>query len=193
MPGLRSTTMNRQDYAVLTLRLFALYIWLSALQYLLTYGTYFIAGLSSYSFRQFNSNPTGIGLLIAPVVDFWIGLSLFLRSRKLANYFLPGAEEVAAAGNPPVDPLSAASIAFAVAGIYFFFNAVWSVVNSWVTMANATTSAVEQAAVLHNYLPRLVASVLEGFLGLFLFLKARALASIWWRKQHPKPPAIPPA
>jgi ABC-type sulfate transport system permease subunit len=184
--------MNRHDYAVLTLRIFALYVWFSAVQYLLTYGAYLLASLSGTSLRQFSSSPTGLGLLIVPVVDFWIGLFLFMRSRQLAAHFLPEGAEEAAAGNSPMNALSAASIAFAVAGIYFFFNAVWSVVNSWVVMA-ASASATEQATALHSYMPRMVAAVLQGLLGLFLFLKARALASIWWRKQQPKPPAMPPA
>jgi hypothetical protein len=183
--------MSRQDYAVLTLRLFALYIWLGAVQYLLTYGTLFLASLDSSSFRQFNSNPTGLGLLIVPVVDFWIGLFLFMRSRQLANYFLPGPAEEAAAGSPPPHPLSAASIAFAMAGIYFFFNATWSLANSWVAIGNSS-SAFEQSSVIHTHMPSLIASVLQGFLGLFLFLKSRALASIWWSKQQPMPPVIPP-
>jgi len=170
--------MNRYDAALLTLRGFALYAWFGALQMLSMCGS--ILALA----KRTHDEDLAIATFAVPILLYIVlGVFLFIRSRELAHWLLPlsSTEEESPA---PIHPLSAASVAFGVVGLATVMNAIPRIADHMLTMASMKD---QQSA--NQYLAKqswhLAAVAIQIIIGFLLFLKARGLATAWWRKQAP--------
>ena len=172
--------MSRHDYAVLTLRGFAIYAWFSALQYFSNGFRVFFEYLGALSHEI-----SALGLLVTGVIHLLIGLFLFARSRELAAWLMPAPQ-----GEPPAPPaiagpphpLLAASVAFAVVGVAIFLNALPTVLTPLITLMEEKQLASQVAAGYYE-IPRIIAGAIQMALGFVLFLNSRTFAITWWRKQ----------
>lgn len=176
--------MSRHDVAVLTLRAFALYAWFQALEYFAD-GTLSVMLTTIYQMDHGLSFAKALSVFGPSIIFLAVGIFLFARSRKLASWLLPLPSDAAAEQLPP-HPLAVASVAFAVVGVAIFLYATPSVLTYAITFTQIE-EAKDRAQRFSIEAPHVIAAAVELVLGFVLFLNSRTFATVWWRKQQPKP------
>lgn len=119
-------------------------------------------------------------LFLPPLSIFAVGVFLFVRSRELAGWLLPLPPETDEASLPPY-PLAAASLAFAVVGVFIFLYAIPQALSyaiSFIQIGDARNRELQFSIDA----PRMIAVAVQ--LGFLLFIDSRMFAGVWWRKQR---------
>ena len=170
--------MSRFDFAVLAIRLAALYAWLQALEYVAT-------GLISLLFAQSAAfgGTTAFAMLlyILPCTAMILaGFLLFWRAPSWAHCFLPPP----AVGQPPVTPPGPV-VAFAIVGLAVFLYALPRVIGECFTLFQRQRFPGNNAREeFLRALPALAANTVQLACGFALFVRPRKLAAWWQRKRE---------
>ncbi|HEV7401367.1 MAG TPA: hypothetical protein VGO11_00505 [Chthoniobacteraceae bacterium] len=178
--------MNRTDAAILVLRAAALYAFFQAFGYLPMYA----AILLSTSWRAASQSADFLLYFFLPASWLALGAFLFVRSRNLAALLLPP-PDLAADDAPPVHPVGLASAAFAVIGLAVVLYALPHLLKAGFSVA-LIGPLHDRELRFDAVKPEMLGLGAQVVLGFLLFLKARAFATVWWRKQAPPAPKAPP-
>ena len=170
--------MIRFDFAVLAIRLAALYAWLQALEYVAT-------GLISLLFTQSKvfggTTPFAVLLYILPCVAMILaGCLLFWRAPSWAHCFLPPAT----VDQPPVTSPGPA-VAFAIVGLAVFLYALPRVIEECITLFQRQRFPGSDARQeFLRAVPALAANMVQLACGFALFVRPHKLAAWWQRKRE---------
>lgn len=178
--------MNRLDAAILLIRAFALYAFFKATEYLLLFSTTYITLITHPDSTVWSS--TLLFFLAVPLAWLAIAVVLFIRSRSVALRILAppdlAAGAIPAEEPPPAHPIALASALFSVIGVAAVIYSIPPLLElgcSVVLVPDRHQREVQFAIAE----PKLLAHAAQLLLGFLLFLKSRALATAWWRKQAP--------
>lgn len=183
-----ATDMSRSDYAILTLRGFALLAWFHALEF---FGTRMMEILlvRASTLQEPIKLPALYYLIpfVEPVIFGALGTLLFVYSVPLASRLMPAPEKAEELPLPP-HPIGAASIVFAAVGVAIFFHALPPLLNPILIQLYGSDYGFTHPDHLRgSQIAPMISAGLQLVLGFFLFLKARVFATAWWGRQRPKP------
>jgi hypothetical protein len=170
--------MNRLDAAILIIRASALYAFFQAFGYLPIYAWIVVSPHQAPGISPWSEN---FLFYVVPLSWFALGVFLFVRSRKMAALLLLP-RDLPEENAPPVHPIATASAAFAIIGVAAILYALPRLLQSAISVVligprheRELRFGVEQ--------PKLIGLGAQVVLGFLLFLKSRAFATMWWRKQ----------
>lgn len=173
--------MNRLDAAILVLRASALYAIFQAFEYLPIYAW---ITLSPHEPSLITSWSQNFPFYLIPISWLALGVFLFVTSRRMAAMLLLPAD-VGADDAPPVHPVAIASAAFAVIGVAAVIYALPRLLETGVRVI-LIGPLHERELQFGVAQPKLLGFGAQVVLGFLLFLKSRAFATVWWRKQAPR-------
>jgi hypothetical protein len=171
-------SMNRLDAAILIIRASALYAFFQAFGYLPIYAWIVVSPHQAPGISPWSENSL---FYVVPLSWFALGVFLFVRSRKMAALLLLP-RDLPAEDAPPVHPIATASAAFAIIGVAAVVYALPRLLETGVRVV-LIGPLHERELQFSAAQPKLLGLGAQVVLGFLLFLKSRAFATMWWRKQ----------
>ncbi|MGB8353031.1 MAG: hypothetical protein WCD79_04015 [Chthoniobacteraceae bacterium] len=180
--------MNRHDFATLGIRFAALYALFEALEY-------FAGGFINLSLAQ--SAAAGKEYTVITSLVFFlpsallaiVGILLFTRAPRLADYFLPQPRE---SSSSPTTSTASPSIGFAIVGLAGCLYSTPRLVPIIVRLFQAGVfsasdfNATDAKRQFMLQLPQLSGIVLQLLLSFVMLVKSQALAT-WWQHKQARP------
>ena len=177
--------MDKRDFTVLGLRLFAIYAWFEAFTYLA--GGWFATMYNASGGRGPLQWTLVAGALLPTILLLGIGFTLFRQSQRLAEYLLPGSSPDDA---PPIpDSRNLAVIAFGAVGLLTLLTSVPRIVQlitRWYSILHRNTYEPITDTFLNN-LGSILGTALQFTLSFALILGAKKFTEWWWHRLNLQP------
>ena len=179
--------MSKRDFAVLGIRLLAIYACLQALE-MLAGGA---LGLIMQQMMSIGSlTVAGVVCILSPAVVFLgIGFGLFRFSQPIADHLLPSLDSKGS--EPPSDSRTLAVIAFGAAGLIGFFMAVPRAVQLWVRwfqiLHREDSTPLMRSDTFYADLGLILGTTAQFVLAFALIIGAKRFAAWWWKRQNLEP------
>ena len=185
--------MNSREVGFLVFRIAGLYLLLKAFIYFLNAWPGLIAMIVSHN--DYGDYPMG-GILVAYIINLGLfivgGWFLITRSGRLAEFWFPKWNDEESPIPSPIDFNKIQILAFSIVGLLVIVHAVPVVVGGLITLLTSPIPGWVDGSHLTGTnmttLSRLLASLIELLLGLWLFLGSRGLVNFWNRMRTAKYP-----
>lgn len=164
--------MNRRDFVILSLRLFAIYLLFQGFNSI--YGGALVLTFYKFSWLHLAS------ILAPAIIYFILGFILFRCSQNFAGYFLPdeSRQEIAS-----LDSKTIAVIAFGAVGLFHFVGLLPGTIRlalEWTQILQAPNTIAENFS---KQLGPIIGILLQLILSFALIINAHRFTEWWWHKE----------
>ena len=185
---LEKNQMTPVQIAILSLRLLAIFTLIDTIPYLMSLTEAFAwKGVALAGDRQFNTDLILIGTILSLVLQFSIGLFLFVYAKRLAKRMI--AEEESEKSSTELSAKNIQTIAFSVVGLIMIVIAIPHIAQFAVNLQalkNAGAETLKRSISIGTWAYS-IGILIQFIFGIILFLGARGLSSLWYFFQKLRP------